>query len=162
MIENWVTEGASGARVSKLLPIDDSDGTGFALDVDFSAAAYAKSMQNRLLVFNPAIVSRRDSVFLTEPTRKHPVVLDSHAFTETVRVKLPKGFDVDELPDPVKLEASFGSYKNSYEVKGGELLFIRTLSQKAGTIPADQYQAVRNFFDRMRAAEQSPVVLAKK
>lgn len=90
------------------------------------------------------------------------MVLESHAFTETVRVKLPVGFDVDELPDPVKLEASFGSYKTSYEVKSGELLFIRTLSQRAGTIPADQYQAVRSFFDRIRAAEQAPVVLAKK
>ena len=89
------------------------------------------------------------------------MVLESHAFTETVRVKLPEGFDVDELPDPVKLESSFGSYKTSYEVKSGQLLFIRTLSQRAGTIPADQYQAVRAFFDRMRAAEQSPVVLAR-
>jgi transglutaminase-like putative cysteine protease len=162
MIENWVTQGASGAKVSKLLPVDDSDGTGFGLDVDFSAVAYAKSMQDRLLVFRPAIVSRRESVFLTEPTRKHPVVLDSHAFTETVRIKLPEGFDVDELPDGVKLESTFGSYKTSYEVKSGQLLFIRTLSQRAGTIPADQYQAVRSFFDRMRAAEQAPVVLAKK
>lgn len=162
MIENWVTQGASGASVSRMLPVDDIDGTGFGLDVDFSAVAYGKSMQDRLLVFKPAIVSRRESVFLTEPTRKHPVVLESHAFTETVRVKLPEGFDVDELPDAVKLESSFGSYKTSYEVKSGQLLFIRTLSQRAGTIPADQYQTVRTFFDRMRAAEQAPVVLARK
>ena len=162
MIENWVTQGASGARVSKLTPVDGDDGKGFALDVDFSAVSYAKSMQDRLLVFKPAVVSRRESVFLTEPTRKHPMVLDAHAFTETVRVKLPEGFDVDELPDPVKLEAPFGSYATKYEVKGGELLFSRSLAQKAGTIPADQYQAVRTFFERIRAAEQAPVVLLKK
>ncbi len=162
MIENWVTRGATAARVSKLLPTDDTDGGRFDLDVDFTAVAYAQSMQNRLLVFKPAIVSRRESVFLTEPTRKHPVVLGSYAFSETVRVKLPAGFDVDELPDAVKLEAPFGSYKTSYEVKSGELVFSRTLAQKAGTIPADQYQTVRNFFDRMRAAEQAPVVLARK
>lgn len=162
MIENWVTRGATAARVSKLLPVDDTDGGRFDLDVDFTAASYAQSMQNRLLVFKPAIVARRDSVFLTEPTRKHPVVLDSYAFTETVKVKLPAGFDVDELPDAVKLEAPFGSYKTSYEVKGSELVFSRSLAQKASTIPADQYQTVRNFFERMRAAEQAPVVLARK
>ena len=162
MIESWITRGASGASVSKMLPADDSDGKGFRLDVDFSAAAYAKSMQDRLLVFKPAIVSRRESVFLTEPTRKYPVVLDSHAFTETVRVKLPEGFDVDELPDPVKLEASFGSYKTTYEVKGSELVFSRTLAQKAGIIPANEYQSLRAFFAGMRAAEQAPVVLTKK
>lgn len=162
MIEHWVTRGASAARVSKLLPVDDNDGGRFDLDVDFTATAYAQSMQDRLLVFKPAIVSRRESVFLTEPTRKYPVVLDSYAFSETVRVKLPAGFAVDELPDAVKLEASFGSYKTSYEVKSGELVFSRTLAQRASTIPADQYQAVRNFFERVRAAEQAPVVLVRK
>jgi transglutaminase-like putative cysteine protease len=162
MIENWVTQGASGAKVSRMLPTDDNVGGGFGLDVDFSAASYAKSMQDRLLVFKPAIVSRRESVFLTEPTRQHPVVLDSHAFTENVRVTLPAGFEVDEMPDPVKLEAPFGTYKTSYEVKGGQLLFTRSLAQRAGTIPAAQYQTVRNFFERVRAAEHAPVVLMKK
>ena len=61
-------------------------------------------MQNRLLVFNPAIVSRREALFLTEAKREHPIVLDSHTFTEVVRVKLPAGFDVDEMPDAVKLD----------------------------------------------------------
>jgi hypothetical protein len=119
-------------------------------------------MQNRLLVFKPAIVSRREALTLTDPTRQHPIVLNPRAFSETVRVKLPAGFDVDEMPDPVKLEASFGTYQTSYEVKNGELVFTRALAQRASTIPADQYPKVRSFFERIRAAEQAPVVLARK
>jgi hypothetical protein len=42
------------------------------------------------------------------------------------------------------------------------LLFTRKLVQKAGTIPVEQYNTVRSFFEKIRAAEQSPVVLAKK
>ena len=119
-------------------------------------------MQDRLLVFNPSIVSRREALFLTEARREHPIVLDSHAFTEVVRVKLPAGFDVDEMPDAVKLDAPFGSYKTSYEVKNRELVFTRALIQRATTIPAAQYQVIRTFFERIRAAEQAPVVLARK
>jgi hypothetical protein len=62
----------------------------------------------------------------------------------------------------LKLEVPFGSYKTTYEVKGDQLIFTRTLAQRAATIPADQYQSVRNFFERIRASEQSPVVLARK
>ncbi len=90
------------------------------------------------------------------------MVLESHAFSETVRVKLPSGFDVDEMPDPVKLETSFGSYATTYEVKEGQLLFTRKLVQRAATIPVDQYNSVRTFFEKIRAAEQAPVVLARK
>ena len=162
MIEGWVSYGATGAKVSRVEPKDNNEGGRFDLDVDFTAINYAQLMQNRLLVFKPAIVSRRESLSLTEPTRKHPVVLDSRNFSETVRVKLPAGFEVDELPDPLKLDASFGSYNTTYSVKDGELVFTRTLAQRAGTIPVAQYQTVRSFFERIRAAELAPVVLARK
>ncbi len=162
MIEAWITRGATTAKVSRVAPVDDHVEGRFDLDLDFSASAYGQLMQNRLLVFNPAIVSRRESLFLTDPIRTHPVVLGSRAFTETVKVKLPDGFQVDELPDALKVETSFGSYKTSYEVKDGELIFVRALAQRAATIPAAQYQSVRNFFEKIRAADQSPVVLVRK
>ena len=128
----------------------------------FGQVAERRAVQNRLLVFKPALVSRRESLFLTEPSRRHPVVLDSHTFTETVRVKLPEGFDVDELPDPLKLEAPFGSYRTTYEVKNGELIFTRALAQQGATFPATQYATIRSFYEKIRAAEQAPVVLARK
>jgi uncharacterized protein DUF3857/transglutaminase superfamily protein len=162
MIESWVSYGATAAKVSRVETKDNNDGGRFDLDVDFTAINYAQLMQNRLLVFKPAIVSRQESLALTEPTRKHPVVLDSRSFSETVRVKLPEGFEVDELPDAMKLDASFGSYNTNYQVKNGELVFTRTLAQRAGSIPASQYQTVRSFFERIRAAELAPVVLTRK
>ncbi|HEX8920424.1 MAG TPA: transglutaminase-like domain-containing protein, partial [Pyrinomonadaceae bacterium] len=161
-IEGWLTAGATGAKLTKIEPTDNQADASFNLKVEFSVAGYGQVMQNRLLVFNPTIVSRLDSLSLTEAARKHPVVLRSRAYTETVRVKLPDGFDVDELPDPIKLEAAFGNYASTYEVKDGHLFFTRSLVQRAATIPADQYSTVRNFFARIRAAEQSPVVLARK
>lgn len=161
-IEGWITSGASAAKVTRLEPRDDSSAGGFDLDIDFNAPAYAQLMQNRLLVFKPAIVSRRESLSLTDAKRKHPIVIKSTAYTETVSVKLPAGFVVDELPDPVKLDASFGSYATTYEVKDGQLLFTRKLTQRASTIPVEQYNSVRSFFEKIRAAEMSPVVLARK
>jgi transglutaminase-like putative cysteine protease len=161
-IEGWITRGATGATVSKVEPSDNSAEGKFALDIDFTAARYGQLMQDRLLVFKPAIVSRRESLFLTEPFRKHPVVLPSLAYTETVRVKLPRGFEVDELPDPMKLDAPFGTYSTSYVVKDEQLSFTRTLLVRGATIPVKDYPKVRGFFASIRAAEQAPVVLAKK
>jgi hypothetical protein len=89
-------------------------------------------------------------------------VLSSQAFSETLHVKLPSGFAVDELPDAVNLDTPFGTYATKYEVKNDELLFTRKLVQRGVTVPVDQYSAVRNFFEKIRAAEQAPVVLARK
>ncbi len=162
VIEGWVTSSATGAKVVRVDPKDNTEGGRFDLDVDFTAVNYAQLMQDRLLVFKPAIVSRRDSLELTEPTRKQPVVLDARSYTETIRIKLPAGFEVDELPDPLKLDTYFGSYQTTYVVRGDQLLFTRNLTQLAATIPVAQYQAVRSFFEKIRAAEQAPVVLVRK
>ena len=161
-IEGWISAGATAATVNKVEPTDDAVGGRFNLDIDFVAPAYGQLMQNRLLVFKPAMVSRRDSLALTAAKRTQPVVLRSNSYSETVRVKLPAGFDVDEVPDAVSLDTPFGTYKTNYEVKDGQLLFTRKLVQRATTIPADQYSSVRTFFEKIRSAELSPVVLARK
>ncbi|HEU4386705.1 MAG TPA: DUF3857 domain-containing protein [Blastocatellia bacterium] len=161
MIEQWITRGAGGAKVFRVDPVDGDDGK-FSLEVEFNAQRYGQLMQDRLLVFKPAVVSRRESVFLTEQRRKYPVVLDSHAYAETVTAILPSDFAVDEVPDPVKLDTPFGKYSSSCESKDGRLIFKRSLVVLATTVPADQYPAVRDFFERIRAAEQAPVVLARK
>jgi hypothetical protein len=161
-IERWVSRGATGALVSKVEPADNPVEGKFALQVEFTAPRYAQLMQDRLLVFKPAIISRREVLALTTGARKHPVVLRPNAYAETVRVKLPAGFEVDELPDPVKMDAAFGSYETAYQVKDGQLQFTRKMVVRAATIPPGEYAKVRGFFERIRAAEAAPVVLAKK
>ena len=162
MIERWLTSGATSARLNKMEPSDNSADGRFTLNVEFSANQYGQLMQGRLLVFKPAVVSRREGLSLTAPTRKYPVVLRANAYSETVQVKLPAGFTVDEVPDAVKLVTPFGSYVTSYEVKNNELIFKRQLSQQAATISAADYESVRKFFESIRAAENAPVVLARQ
>jgi hypothetical protein len=162
MVERWLTEGATAARLTKIEPSDNAADGRFTLDIEFSAPAYGQLMQERLLIFKPAVVSRREGLSLTASKRAHPVVLRANAYSETVTVRLPAGFAVDEVPDAVKLETPFGSYKTSYEVKNGELVFKRQLSQRAATIPVDQYDSVKKFFETIRAADNAPVVLARK
>ena len=162
MIERWLTAGATAARANKIEPSDSAGEGKFTLNVEFSATQYAQLMQDRLMVFKPAVVARRENLALTASARKHPVVLKATSYSETVKVQLPSGFAVDEVPDAVKLETPFGSYTTSYEVANGELVFKRQLSQRAMTIPAAQYDVVRKFFETIRAAESAPVVLARK
>jgi transglutaminase-like putative cysteine protease len=161
-IERWLTTGATSARLNKMEPVDHNADGRFSLNLEFSAQQYGQLMQGRLLVFKPAVVSRREGLALTASTRKHPVVLRANAYSETVNVQLPSGFAVDEMPDAVKIETPFGSYITSYEVKENRLVFKRQLSQKAMTIAPADYESVRKFYESIRAAENSPVVLAKK
>lgn len=161
-INRWIVASVSAAKVTKIAPKDDTTANTFALDVEFAADNYAQIMQGRLYVFKPALLDRLQSLSLTEPSRSQPVVLDGEAFTETASITLPSGFDVDETPDPVKLDTPFGTYATSYAVKDGKLVFTRALTLKNATLPVSDYATVRSFFEKVRAAEQAPVVLVRK
>ena len=162
LIENWLTRGATGAQLGKIMPNDKKEAARFDLDVEFSAPRYAQLMQNRLLVFKPAIVGRRGGVFLTEAKRDQPVMLDSNSMKETVTFNLPPGFVVDEMPDAVNLEMPFGKYTTKYEVKDNKLVFTRSLTTNRTTVPVEKYNSVKDFYTKIMAAEQAPVVLLKK
>jgi hypothetical protein len=161
VIEEWITAGVSGANVEKIEPKDDRAANRYSLNIKFSSKSYGQLMQGRLLVFRPAMISRRGSK-LAASSRKQPVVLNSDALDEEVKIKLPPGFDIDEMPDAVKLETEFGRYSASCEAKDGYLVFKRSILMGAAVIPAEQYPVVRGFIGRIQAAEAAPVVLVKK
>ncbi len=162
MIEGWITRGISGAKITKTTPKDNLEEGKFDLEVEFNAFAYAQLMQNRLMVFKPAVIGRLDRYSFSDKKRFHPYLIDSSAYSESIKIKLPAGFEVDEMPDPAKFESSFGKYSVNYEVKDGFLLFTRSMTLNKSTIPSEKYDSVTKFFGQIRAAEQSPVVLIKK
>ena len=162
IVERWLTSGATAAKLMKFSPTDNPTNASFDLNIEFSAPTYGQLMQNRLLIFKPAIVSRSRSIYLTEKERVHPIRLESSSFTEKAVFELPNGFRVDEVPDEVNLRTSFGGYTTKYEVRDGKLIFKRTMTTKRSILPTKQYGSVRSFYKKILDAEQSPVVLLRK
>ncbi len=161
-IEGWLTTGATGAKLEDLQTLDGPNGSSFGVDVSFSASRYAQLMQGNLLVFKPVIVGRRHSIYLTDPTRSNPMEFRSGLMKETAIFTLPDGFIVDEVPDDAKLETSFGTYTTTYQINANKLKFTREFTMKRSRLPVEKYSVAREFFSKMKEAEQSPVVLIKK
>ena len=162
MIEGWISRGATGAKTTNIAPADDIGAGKFSLKVDFAAPGYAQIMQERLMVFKPAIIGRLERLSFSEGKRFNPYEISSTAYSENVKIKIPAGFAVDEMPDAVKLETPFGRYDAAYTVSGDNVVFTRSLKLNRSTVPADKYASIRDFFGRVQAAEQSPVVLIRK
>ena len=161
VIERWVSRGAPGAAVSRI-EAGERDRGGFFLDVDFTAAAYGRTVGQYLLIFKPAVVPHRGFTYLNQTERRYAVVLEADSFQETVEVDLPLGFAVDELPESVAVTTSFGSYRADWKVEAGKLLFKRHLELDNAVVPPEDYASVKEFFDEMIAADQAPVVLMRQ
>jgi len=160
-IEGWISGSLVAASIARLDCRDERDSNQFRLDVELTTPKYGQLMQNRLLVFRPAILSRREAVSFMEGERHHPVEIEPEGFEEQSEIALPDGFAVDELPDPLKLQSAFGAYESLVETDGKVLKYHRRLSLRPMFVAADRYPEVKSFFDRISEAEQSPAVLIR-
>ena len=163
-IRAWINDGAPASKILKTETVDSQEQGTFDLAVDFTAPNYAKMMRDKLLMFKPAIVSRRDFAPLTKPARAYPVIIEPRAFSENAVITIPDGYTVDELPPPVEATASFGHYKarTDFDAATRQVRYQRTLEMRAAEIPAADYETARRFYETMRKAEQTPVVLSKE
>ena len=163
-VRAWVNDSVPAAKILKTDATDSQEQGTFDLAVEFTARNYAKMMRDKLLMFKPAIVERRDFVPLTKPTRAYPVVIEPRAYSETAVIAIPDGYAVDELPPPMEATESFGHYKaeTTFDAAKRQVLYHRTLERKAAEVPASDYAKVRQFFETIYKAEQTPVVLIKQ
>ena len=161
-LESWLTTRIKGGNLTKALPTDRKSENQFDLDLEFNAPIYAQLMQGRLMMFKPAMVGRLDQFIPVEGKRITPILIDSSSYTETIRIKLPDGFVVDEMPPADKIETAYGKYSSTYELSGASIIFSRSLTLNRTIVPPSGYDDLSKFFGIVRNAEQTPVVLMKK
>ena len=161
--ERWISETGPGASVdSNDTPAPVAGDDSLIEVTTFKTPRYAKLMQGSLLVVKSGVLPAHGVVNLSDPKRKYPVLLDSESFEETLRMKLPSNFELDELPRAVTAKAPFGNYSFSCEMKEGFLTCKRSLIVSAGLIQVEQYKEAREFFGRVSSSGDQPAVLQKK
>lgn len=76
-------------------------------------------------------------------------------------IELPEGYNVDELPDPVKADFGFATYESSTVVHGRTLHYQRVYTLKAVTLPASKYGDLQQLAGVIASDEQNHVVLKR-
>jgi hypothetical protein len=157
-IERWVGQSIPGATTTAV-EAEDSAGE-FRLKGQFASPRFAQRPQPGMMIFKAGLLSHGELRF-TEKSRQYPVVVDADALKESVRIELPAGFKVDELPKPVAIDGPFGKYQASWAAESGSIVFKRTLEMPAQTVPAGKYAELKKFLDAVASSGESPVVLVK-
>jgi hypothetical protein len=160
-IERWLARAVGAAAIGNVEAAPTRADGAFERTIEYSSQNFAQSMKGHMLLVKPVPAPFALASF-SEPRRKYPVLLESLLQSETVRVVVPAGFQVDEVPAPAKLETPYAKYMASYAVELGAVVVKRTLEVHASTVPAANYGELRDFFSHVLGSVQSPVVFVKK
>src|SRR5262249_34867751 len=131
------------------------------LSLDFAAERFAQNMSG-LWIVKPGVLASGSGYTFAAGDRKLPVRPDASGYKDTGRIKIPAGFKVDEMPDPLRLEGHYGSYQASWKADGDSVVFEQSTEVPDAIVPAAQYAELRSFFDKIGGSEVAPVVLVRK
>lgn len=132
------------------------------VEYQLSAANFANRL-NRLLVIRPVLFRTQQFPLFARAERTNPVLFDMKSVREDiVRIKLPEGFRIDELPADTKINNEFGEFSLTYQVSSDAITVQRRLAITSQLIPASQYDEVKKLFDTASTASQTSVVLVTK
>ena len=129
----------------------------------FRAGNYAKSAGNLLLVRPRVIGNWSSDILEKKEPRKYPVEFEGPLKNvDSIEIKLPAGYEVDELPAAADVEYSFGNYHSRCVAKDGALQYTRTLELKELSVPVDKLAQLKTFYRIIASDERSTAVLKPK
>jgi hypothetical protein len=132
----------------------------FGFNYSFVATSYAKNAGGLILV-RPRVLGVKAVGFSKAkqpreyPFEFHAVLLDTDSFD----IAIPAGYSIDDLPAPADIDYNFGSYHSSTVVDGGTIHYRRSYEIKQLTVPVNEAEKVKNFYQIIASDERSMVVL---
>jgi hypothetical protein len=132
------------------------------LSVDLTAQRFAQLMQGRLFVVRPGLLNSGGEYYFTLKQRSTPVKLEGGLRHDSIRMKLPPGLKLDELPTPAKIESPYGTLEATWSVKDGEIVMQETLEIRETLAPPSAYAKIREFFEQVAGVHAAPIVLVKE
>lgn len=132
----------------------------FIFDYSLVAQNYAKTAGNLLLVRPRVIGNKSSSLLETKEPRKYPVEFEGPSRdTDTFEIKLPDGYQVDDLPPAVNADYSFASYHSKAEVDGNTLRYTRTFEVKELSVPLSKVEDLKKLYRIIAGDERNTAVL---
>jgi hypothetical protein len=132
------------------------------LTVSFDSPAFARLVADRLLAFRGALASLRTTWVLTDTTRTMPIALPAAWEDETLTVKLPQGYVLDERPSDLRVANDLGRLESSWVERDGALVMTRCWQLRPVTVPASRWSDVRSLYAALRATNEATVVLVRR
>lgn len=142
--------------------LTDSRGD-FALNFTGRVPSYARVRGDKLALPAAPYPYSLAGIFITSEKRMYPLRIERpEAWTDDVTVTLPAGFDVKNLPAPVKLAGPLSQYELACRLVEGKLVVTRRLFINQGDVQPKEYGAFVKFCREVDQAEKAEVVLGPR
>ncbi len=144
---------------SKVLNLDGNASYSFIAKLD----NYTRTSNKRFFIPVNKLNRWRFSIS-DDDKRKQPVSLPyTFAEEDSILIQTPFDYEIESAPKDIEYVYPFGEFRASFIItENQEILYKRYFSVKEKEISSDKYPELKEFFDKVRFADQQQIVMVKK
>jgi hypothetical protein len=138
----------------------DAAATQYRLSFGYTLPTYGRVVGGGLVLLAPDVLfSGLDAVAHWEGSLGGGCWLRTNGVGEEVRLALPPGWRVEELPDPWSEEWNTLSCRLSYQTEGSTIVYRCDFRRRAGFYAESDYHRLEEFYRRLSEAQRRPIIL---
>jgi len=119
------------------------------------------SMAGKRMLIPVGLFGGGEKHIFEHAARVHPLYFDfPYQHIDDVTIELPPGWQVSSLPEPRSADLKRVMYSTTAEDAKGSLRVRRDLSVNLMYVNVKRYDAMRNFFQTVRAGDEEQIVVA--
>lgn len=122
------------------------------------------SLTDKRIFFQPFFYSEFFRRITDTSSRKYPIYFSNHEFVEndSIVLKLPKGFEPENVPRPHQFSSVFGEYSLNYLWQGDQIIVKRRLSCAKGVFKPYFFGLLARFIDDVTRFDKTRLVFIRK
>lgn len=162
-VETMLAASLSSYQITKASVLD-SRGSGGVFEWHYSieASHYANTSGELLLIRPRVMGSKAIGILESKEPREHPIEFDAaERDSDVFEIRLPAGYLVESLPEPVDVDDGFAAYHSKTELVGHTLRYTRTYEIEKPSVPPEKAKELRALFRIITADERNEAVLKR-
>jgi Domain of Unknown Function with PDB structure (DUF3857)/Transglutaminase-like superfamily len=160
IFETAFTRRVGGATVSHVAAQDSPEDHRISVNLDLAADRFGVA-QGKLLLVRPGLLSNTSEYSFSTRRRTTPMRVAAALRSDSIHIKVPAGFQADEIPRALQVDSPYGKLTAKWSVKDGEIVLDQTIEIHETIAPAEEFPKVRDFFDQIAGAQSAAVVFVK-
>jgi len=161
-LERQIGVASPGASLAKWTDDWNPREARYLLEFDYHASDYGHPMSNGMMTVVPNVYAQIPQVLPWRTRAEGKVFLPPLNIDDEVRLTLPEGYKVEELPDPSKFEGRSAGASLIYRTEGSTVVYTAHSERRGGFYDLADYEEMRLIYRKMAEAAKRPVLLIKE
>ena len=104
----------------------------------FSTPQYGQA-RGPLMLVRPRVLGENSKSVEHKPRHYSVELGGTEREIDSYEIEIPKGYSVDDMPDPAKIDVGFASYQSKFEVDGNKLRYWREYIVRELSVPPEKF-----------------------